>query len=76
MSLYDYNISLEIKKGDYPFYALIMAALRKADTYNLEKLKSVFPEVHEELAKRYLSPGGFLPCEDLGKQVNIEEVKK
>jgi len=32
MSRYDYEISKDI---DYPFYALIMAAMRKADSFNL-----------------------------------------
>lgn len=46
--------------SDQPFYALIMAAMRKADSYNAEKLRYVFPEVWVELQERYNAPGGFL----------------
>ena len=43
-----------------------MSAGRKADTQNFNKLKSVFPEIINELEKRYWAPGGILP----------EEIKK
>ena len=58
MSLYDYRESAEIAEKDYQFYALIMAAMRKADTDNLEILKVAFPEVYRELVKRYHAPAG------------------
>lgn len=60
MSLYDYQTSKEIVRQDYPFYALIMAAMRQADTSNAAKLHHVFPEVYEELDARYNAPGGHL----------------
>ena len=63
MSLYDYEVGLKISSKHYPFYALIQAAMRRADTGNIEKLKSVFPEVWEELRERYNSPGGLLMSE-------------
>jgi hypothetical protein len=58
MSLYDYQVGIQIAIHDYPFYALIQAAMRQADTDNLEKLKAAFPEVHAEFMTRYNSPGG------------------
>ena len=61
MSLYGYRESLELAKNDVGFYALIMAAMRKADTDNVEKLKRAWPEVWEELKARYHAPGGMLP---------------
>lgn len=61
MSLYDFKISQDISKEDPPFYSLIMAAIRKADTPNLEKFKYLFPEVVEEFTQRYNAPGGKLP---------------
>lgn len=64
MSLYDYEIGRKIEAEDPPFYALIQAAMRRADTYNLERLKSVFPEVYAELTARYNAPGGRLRGED------------
>ena len=61
MSLYDYQMSLEIATNDYPSYALIQAAIRQADTDNLERLMQAFPRVHAELLARYHAPGGMLP---------------
>ncbi len=60
MSLKDYRKSLVIGYGDYPFYSLIMAAMRQADGNNVEKLKVAFPEVWDELFERYYSPEGRL----------------
>ena len=60
MSLYDYKMSKEIEAKRYPFYAIIMAAMRQADDVNLEKLKFAFYDTWEELRTRYNSPGGLL----------------
>ena len=57
MSLYDYRESQGIHGQ---FYALIMAAMRKADSDNLELLKAAFPAVWEELQQRYNAPGGMI----------------
>jgi len=73
MSLYDYITSLELGKQDYPFYALIMAAMRRADTDNLAALMASFPEVWEELHKRYNAPGGLLPGEEDYKVSKVPE---
>jgi hypothetical protein len=63
MSLHEYLASQEIAAEDYPFYALIMAAMRQADTDNTEKLRYIFPRVWEELESRYHAPGGRLEGE-------------
>ena len=63
MSLYDYKASQQIAAEDHPFYALIMAAMRKADTSNTIKLRYAFPEIWDELTVRYHTPGGLLPGE-------------
>lgn len=47
-----------------PFYALIMAAMRQADTANAERLRHMFPVVWDELQARYHAPGGLLPGDD------------
>jgi len=60
MTLYDYRISRELGKRDPPFAALIMAALRKADTENAAKLRSAWPAVCDETQARLRSPGGVL----------------
>jgi len=61
VSLYDYKKSQQL--GDVPFYALIMACMRRADTMNLAKLKQAWPLVWQELEQRYHAPGGYLPNE-------------
>src|SRR4249919_3552137 len=60
MSRYDYEISKQITLQDYPFYALIMAAMRQADTSNSYLLRQIFPGVADELYDRYQAPGGRL----------------
>ena len=60
MSHYDYKWARRICLEDPPFYGLIQAAMRRADTANLERLKCAFPEVYKELMDRYNSPGGSL----------------
>ena len=72
MSRNDYMKSGEIESFGYPFYAIIMAAMRQADDKNLEKLKSVFFDTWDELHKRYHSPGGHLP-EDFHNNIDADE---
>lgn len=61
MSLYDYRMSQEINKADPPFYALIMAAIARADTHNLARLRDAFPDIYREVGARYNAPGAILP---------------
>jgi hypothetical protein len=63
MSFWDYHQSKEIVHFGYSFYDLIMAAMRQADSNNIEKLKAAFPEVYRELLVRYRAPGGKLEGE-------------
>ena len=65
MSLHEYIMSREIAKQDYPFYALIMAAMRQADTTNMETLQYGFPSQYAELKERYNAPGGALNDADV-----------
>ena len=60
MSLHEYVMSQEIAKEDYPFYALIMAAMRQADDVNGGMMHAAFPAVWTELQQRYNAPGGCL----------------
>ena len=61
MSLYDYRKSQELSAEDPPFYALIMAAMRQADSVNADMLAEAFPMTRRELQARYNAPGGVLP---------------
>lgn len=60
MSRYDYRASQRIAAQDQPFNALLMAAMRRADTDNLRKLAHGWPDVYRELCERYNNPGGLL----------------
>ena len=60
MSLYDYKESQEIAAHDYGFFALIMAAMRKADTNNSMALKQAFPLTFAELQEHYNAPEGVI----------------
>lgn len=63
MSYHEYAVSREITGEDYPFYGLIMAAMRQADSSNVLKLQAMWPDVHRELLARYNAPGGLLEDE-------------
>ena len=60
VSLYDYRASLAVTMTDPPFYALVMAAMRDADTTNAARLRMAFPDTWDELQARYNAPGGLL----------------
>ena len=63
MSLYDYEIGRGYASQDPPFYALIQAAMRGADTRNGVLLRNAFPATWDELQARYNAPGGLLAGE-------------
>lgn len=75
MSYHEYIWGREISTKEYPFYALIQAAMRQADTNNLEKLKSLFPGTFKELQIRYNSPKGLLPKEVVKEDKEVEEIE-
>lgn len=64
MTMHHYQASRELERiveeRRIPFYAIIMAAMRKADTVNMAKLTAAFPEQAKELQERYWSIGGHL----------------
>jgi hypothetical protein len=61
VSFYDYQASRRVDAADEPFHALIMAAMRQADTGNLALLQEAWPQTWAELSARYDAPGGALP---------------
>lgn len=64
MSKHDYMVSRQLDAElQVPFYAIIMLAMRRADTANLAMLKASWPRVWGELEARYNAPGGLLPDE-------------
>lgn len=63
MSYHDYVESRRIASYDPAFAAIIMAAMRKADSGNATRLQSAFPEIWSEFEARYNAPGGKLEGE-------------
>ena len=43
MSLFDFRKAVELKRKDVPFYALIMAAMMRADNISSQLLKAAWP---------------------------------
>lgn len=60
MSRHEYVASQQLLADDPPFYALIMAAMRKADDQNLNMLRTCWPHIWAELQARYNASGGAL----------------
>lgn len=60
MSLHEYEVSKVVSTCDYPFYSLLFALIRQADTNNLEKIKQAWPDKYKEFVDRYHAPGGKL----------------
>ena len=60
MARFDYLLSQVMVKKDPTFTAIIMTAMRKADSLNLARLKHAWPEIWKELQARYNAPGGWL----------------
>ena len=55
------RLAVEVSNSDgNEFYSLLMAALRFADSDNITKLQSVFPEVVKEFRARCNAPWGVL----------------
>jgi len=75
MSHYDYarSIQIAIAIQNEPFAALIMAAMRQADTRNAERLMHAFPEIWDELWERVEAPDGVLPGEPAYRRPYREE---
>ena len=64
MSHYDYLLSKALADNEATsFYALIMAAMRRADSDNQISLAFAFPAAWKELQDRYNAPGGTLPSD-------------
>jgi hypothetical protein len=66
-------IELQSQNQGWSFRALVMAAMRRADTDNLEALRQAFPLMHDELVARYHAPGGDLETDGLLAQAYAEK---
>lgn len=59
----EYQESQEIDRHGYGFYAIVMAAMLKADTANTHKLKHMWPWIYDELEARHNATGGHLSAD-------------
>lgn len=77
IGLHAYHVSQMIAKDDPPFFALISAAMQKADTDNLARLRFAFPEEWAELRKRYDASLGVLPEDgDVDVPVLVDQLNR
>lgn len=60
MSHFDFIRSNELERRDEPFFGLVMAAMRRADSDNADLLRLAFPDTWAELAARYHAPAGHV----------------
>lgn len=74
-SHHDYEVSRIIDMEQHPFYALVMATMRRADTDNASRLRLAFPRVWDELAERYNARGGLLESERAGIDAALGSVE-
>ena len=54
------------RPSDPPFYGVVMLAMRRADTFNLGRLRVAWPAVWDELQARYWTPFGLLESDPDG----------
>lgn len=76
MSRHDYERSGAIAASGEPFAALVMAAMRRADSANYERLKGAFPEIERELRERYHAPGGRIGAESEDEHPSAREIQQ
>lgn len=75
MSRHDYERSARLATGGDSFTALIMAAMRRADTQNADMLKASWPDEWAELQERYNAPGGFTKAEATAMEAHADDTK-
>lgn len=59
LSVFDYQESLRIEIRGAPFYAVLAAAMRRADSENLERLRFMFPIIYTDLERWRNTPGAL-----------------
>ena len=71
--IHAFHASRLLQREDPPFAGLIFAAIRKADSANLERLKQAFPELVDEYKRRHNAPLGALPEDRIESMEVLEE---
>ena len=65
MNWMSYHLAVRLARQDTDFYALIMAAMMRADSDNAARLRQAFPSLWYETQERYDAPGGLLEGETM-----------
>jgi hypothetical protein len=68
---YDYQATTRLFRADEPFYALVGAAMMRADTGNAARLREAFPGVWADLQARYDAPGAILETDPPGLRAKV-----
>lgn len=63
MSRYEFKLSQELAARKHPFNALIMAAMWP-NTVNSVALRKIFPNLWDEMGKRFRTKDGYLPGDE------------
>ena len=64
-SKHDKNISNQILLLDgVTFYGILLAAINRADSENLERFEQLFPKAVHEARIRYYAPGGCVSLQE------------
>lgn len=63
MGLFEYRQAETAKVSSVSFDTIIMTAILKADSANLERLTMAFPHLVKEVQERYNNPGGLTDAE-------------
>ena len=74
LNIIDYTLSKYLQQ--IPFDALVAAAMRKADTENLNLLGEIFPQIRKDLHDRYNAPGGYLERDAKVNSDQMESIVK
>ena len=64
ISYHDWQIAKRLHEEDVPFYALLAALMRKADSDNTKQLALAYPDDFVEAHLRYHLPGGCVSAEE------------
>lgn len=73
MSLFDYRQSIDLSADDPTFAALVMALIRKADTFNRQLIDQCWPDISAEMEARYHAREGLLPGETAPEELRVPD---
>lgn len=73
VGLIDYHAGVKLARTDPPFYALLVALMLRADSFNAARLRAAFPDDWAEVQARYDAPGGVLTAAEEGLYMRLSD---